>query len=200
MEFSKRLKLARKNKNLTQEELAKQIHVSRSLVARWEYGDVYPSVSYLDLLSKVLEVSIDELIDNEEKLNVIKKQDIKIRKIDRKIKTILYIGVTIFSLLTSILYFCKIYRFVGYDYSSGIKIEKVFYYYPIEGIGAECLWLVSLSIILNITLIVVLNIFTFRKNDLAPKLFKIILMILVISVIISALVFVIGALNPPKLK
>ena len=63
MEFSKKLKEIRRNKNLTQEELARIINVSRSLVARWEYGDVYPSVNNLELLAEKLNVNIDELIE-----------------------------------------------------------------------------------------------------------------------------------------
>ena len=98
MEFSKKLKEIRKNKNLTQEELANLINVSRSLVARWEYGDVYPSEDNLDLLSKVLNVSIDELIDKEEKKNVIKiKEKLSVIKVNKKIKQIIYIIVTLFS-------------------------------------------------------------------------------------------------------
>lgn len=200
MEFSKRLKSARKDKNLTQEELASLIHVSRSLVARWEYGDVYPSVEYLNLLAKTLEISVDELIDNEEKMNVIKKQENKLKKIDKKIKTVLYVGITIFSFLLPILYFCKIYWSICYDYSSGIKVEKILYYAPIDGIDNEFVWIVWLSFALNIILIIVLNVFTFRKKQFTSKLLKIILFILIVSIIVSILVFVMGTLNPPRLK
>ena len=75
MEFSKKLKEIRRNKNLTQEELARIINVSRSLVARWEYGDVYPSEDNLDLLSKVLNVSID--VNKDEILAYLEKKLIK---------------------------------------------------------------------------------------------------------------------------
>ena len=176
------------------------IHVSRSLVARWEYGDVYPSVNYLDLLAKVLDVTTDELIDNEEKMNVIKEQESKLKRIDKKIKIILYSGVTMFALLVPLLYFCRIYSFVGYDYSSGLKVEKIFYYAPIDGIDAKYIWIVFVSFALNISLIITLNIFTFRKKDFTSKLLKILILILTISIFVAVLVFIMGTINPPQLK
>lgn len=42
MNFSEKLKLLRKNKGFTQEELAEQLNVSRIAVAKWEAGQTYP--------------------------------------------------------------------------------------------------------------------------------------------------------------
>lgn len=200
MEFSKKLKEIRRNKNLTQEEQARIINVSRSLVARWEYGDVYPSVNNLELLAEKLNVNIHELIDSEEKMNVIKSQEKKLININGKLKLVIYTGITLFCVLVPILYFCNIYWTIAYDFSSGIKSEKIIYYSPISGIDNNFIWLFFVSLFSNISLLVLLNIFTFIKKDFASRLLKVLLIVLVISVVVSILVFVMETFNPPQLK
>ena len=53
--------LCEKN-NLTQEELAEQIHVTRQAVSRWETGEMQPNTDTLKLLSQVFDVSINTLL------------------------------------------------------------------------------------------------------------------------------------------
>ena len=53
MGFEERLKKLRQEKNLTQEELAKQIKSSRSNIANYENGKNLPSVEVLDKLSEI---------------------------------------------------------------------------------------------------------------------------------------------------
>lgn len=57
----------RKKANLTQEELAEKINVSRQTISNWELGSTSPNPEQLKLLSKTLKVSIDELLDNDVK-------------------------------------------------------------------------------------------------------------------------------------
>lgn len=77
MEFKDKLKELRNNANLTQEELANQIYVSRTLVSKWESGDRYPSMSNLARLAILFQIPQDELIgeqkerDNYNKYNII---------------------------------------------------------------------------------------------------------------------------------
>ena len=47
----------RTKKNLSQEELAKRVFVTRQAVSRWERGDTVPNTETLKLLSKELDVS-----------------------------------------------------------------------------------------------------------------------------------------------
>ena len=70
MEFSKKLQLLRKNKGLTQEELAAQIYVSRTAVSKWESGRGYPSIESLRALSSAFSVTVDELISADEVLSL----------------------------------------------------------------------------------------------------------------------------------
>ena len=57
------LKMLRKEKNLTQEQLAEQLNVSGRTVSRWETGRNMPDISLLVELSEFYDVSIPELID-----------------------------------------------------------------------------------------------------------------------------------------
>ena len=56
------LKLLRRRRGLTQEDLARLLGVSRITVARWESGQRFPTTEQLMKLSKVLEVSPEELL------------------------------------------------------------------------------------------------------------------------------------------
>lgn len=59
------LKKARKNKNYTQDKLAKLLGVSRSAVAIWESGNSQPDNRLLSVLADTLDVSVDYLLGRE---------------------------------------------------------------------------------------------------------------------------------------
>lgn len=65
MTLADKLKEARKNAGLTQNELAEKICVSRQAITKWESGKGIPDVENLKNISKVLDVSIDFLLDEE---------------------------------------------------------------------------------------------------------------------------------------
>lgn len=60
--FSTRLKLLRKSRRLTQEELADKLHISRSAIAQYEVGKRIPEYSTLKNMADYFEVSIDYLV------------------------------------------------------------------------------------------------------------------------------------------
>ena len=65
MSFSDNLKQIRKNYNLSQEELAEMLDVSRQAISKWEQGQGYPEVEKLLLLSSKLNISLDALMSGE---------------------------------------------------------------------------------------------------------------------------------------
>lgn len=65
MSFAENLKQLRKEKQLSQEELAELLDVSRQAVSKWEQGIGYPEVETLLLLSNLLNVSLDSLMETE---------------------------------------------------------------------------------------------------------------------------------------
>ena len=67
MSFADNLKQLRKEKQLSQEELAEILDVSRQAVSKWEQGIGYPEVEKLLLLSSKLSISLDSLMETETK-------------------------------------------------------------------------------------------------------------------------------------
>ena len=80
MSFSENLRFIRKQKNISQEQLAEMLNVSRQSVSKWESGVGYPETEKLILLSSRLNVSIDYLLN--ETSNIEGKDD----------KTIVYVS------------------------------------------------------------------------------------------------------------
>ena len=76
MEFNEKLQELRKQKGLTQEELAEILFVSRTAVSKWESGRGMPSIESLKAISKFFAVTLDDLLSSEELL-VIAEDDHK---------------------------------------------------------------------------------------------------------------------------
>lgn len=66
MTFGQKLKTLRINNNLTQDDLAEILFVSRTAVSKWESGRGMPNIESLKALSKYFSVTIDDLLSGEE--------------------------------------------------------------------------------------------------------------------------------------
>lgn len=63
----------RKECNLSQEQLGEKINVTRQTISNWELGETQPNPEQLTLLSKTLNVSVDELLSNDIKPILVEK-------------------------------------------------------------------------------------------------------------------------------
>ena len=70
MEFNEKLQELRKQKGLTQEELAESLYVSRTAISKWESGRGYPNIESLKEIAKFFGVTIDELLSGDELLTI----------------------------------------------------------------------------------------------------------------------------------
>lgn len=70
MDFQDKLKELRKNRGLTQEELAQALFVSRTAISKWESGKGYPNIDSLKAISKYFCVSLDDLLSTDEILTI----------------------------------------------------------------------------------------------------------------------------------
>ena len=70
MEFNEKLQELRKQKGLTQEELAEQLYVSRTAISKWESGRGYPNIESLKAIAKFFSVTVDELLSSGEVLTI----------------------------------------------------------------------------------------------------------------------------------
>ena len=70
MEFNEKLQELRKQKGLTQEELAEQLYVSRTAISKWESGRGYPNIDSLKAIARFFSVTVDELLSSDEILTI----------------------------------------------------------------------------------------------------------------------------------
>ena len=110
----------RKNKNLTQEQLAEKLGVTAKSISRWENGNTMPDYSLLKDLCNELDISINELLSGEE----IKESEYMMKaeenfiylkkKVDTTLKLLKFITYTCAGILIALfilnMYFNWLYR------------------------------------------------------------------------------------------
>lgn len=94
MTFGEKLKKLRADNNLTQEELADRLFVTRTAISKWETNRALPQIDNLKLISEIFGASIDELISD---------SDIQTkRSLDEKRAKIMYvIAISFLALATA---------------------------------------------------------------------------------------------------
>jgi len=73
MEIGKKIMDLRKKNGLSQEELAEKVGVARQTISKWELGETSPDLKQSKELSKIFNVSLDELTDNDIKNILVEK-------------------------------------------------------------------------------------------------------------------------------
>ena len=74
MELHEKLQELRKQRGITQEELAQSLYVSRTAVSKWESGRGYPSIDSLKAIAAFFQISVDELLSSNELLTIAEKE------------------------------------------------------------------------------------------------------------------------------
>jgi transcriptional regulator with XRE-family HTH domain len=97
MELGKQIKKHRQEVQLSQEELAERVYVSRQTISNWENDKSYPDVNSLVLLSETFQISLNNLIkgDIEVMKDVIQKEEIEKMNRYGKIYTIMLIATAV---------------------------------------------------------------------------------------------------------
>ena len=100
MKFGDNLKTLRKSKNLSQEQLAEKVNVTRQSVSKWETGEAYPEMNNILELCKIFHCKINELVndsiidvdslDEEVKMKVVKLKEEKQKKV-KVLSKIIYV-------------------------------------------------------------------------------------------------------------
>ena len=75
MEFHEKLQELRNSRNLTQEDLAEELYVSRTAISKWESGRGYPSIDSLKAISGFFSISIDELLSADALVSIAEKEN-----------------------------------------------------------------------------------------------------------------------------
>lgn len=102
MSFSENLQILRKKNNMSQEQLAEKLEVSRQAVSKWESGSGYPETDKLISICEIFECSIDEILKGKISENT-NEDKIKYEKLMNRFSKgmalavgIILVGVTIF--------------------------------------------------------------------------------------------------------
>ncbi len=76
IEFGEQLRRAREEKGMTQQTLAEQLYVTRQAVSRWECGDRYPDLITTKNISRILDVSLDDLLSGKDMTKVVERNPV----------------------------------------------------------------------------------------------------------------------------
>lgn len=100
MDFNKKLQHLRKQQNMTQEQLAEKLYVSRTAISKWESGKGYPNIESLKCIANVFGITIDELLSGDELIVVAQTENnTNLKKVYATIFGILDLGAILFVLL-----------------------------------------------------------------------------------------------------
>ena len=140
MELHEKLQILRKNRGMTQEELAEVLFVSRTAVSKWESGRGYPSIDSLKEISNYFSITIDELLSGEKLLSIAEREK---QAGIRRICDLLF-GITdLFSLLLIVLpLYPKTVN--GYVYSVSLSA-----YTEIAAVNRMAYWILFLALVLT---------------------------------------------------
>ena len=103
MEIGNKILELRKKLNITQEELADKVGVSRQTISKWELGETAPDLKQSKELSKIFNVSLDELVDNDVKAVITEKVSNTEKLAGLILKILKILGIFIVSCLAIII-------------------------------------------------------------------------------------------------
>ena len=111
----------RKKQGLSQEQLGELVNVTRQTISNWELNETTPNPGQLKLLSKALNVSIDELLDNDVK-NVLVEKVSNTEKLAGIIIKILKVAGIVFIIYVVLIVIAIIsFQFIGSSKASNIE-------------------------------------------------------------------------------
>lgn len=131
MKLGNQIKYYRSEKELSQEELAERVYVTRQSISNWENNKNYPDINSIALLSEVFEISIDNLIkgDLEKMKKEINSEEVK--KLNFYASMMGILMITAFISLIPLIKFIGLYGFIPYfvlvacAMFFAIKVEKI---------------------------------------------------------------------------
>lgn len=129
MELGNEISKRRKEAKLSQEQLAEKLNVTRQTISNWELGQTVPDINQAKELSKIFNISLDELADNNvkdiliEKINKTEKKTGEIQKV-LKVFFIAIIIIFIIIIIINLFYIIKRCRDTNLEKKSQILYEK----------------------------------------------------------------------------
>lgn len=146
MKFNEKLMELRKKEGLSQEELGYKLNVTRQTISKWELGQTTPEMDKLIEISKVFNISVDELLrENEETVNVDSSIDDGVIKNEKKNNKMYIIVLIAFIIVIA----CIVIKIISYFTSYNLfkksadkaldQVDQVLGTQETEEIGGETL-------------------------------------------------------------
>lgn len=107
MDIDKKLKDMREKAAFTQEQVAEALMVSRQTVSNWETGKSLPDIVSIIKLSDLYNISIDELLKGDQKMQIKIEKDAKLAQANKKVVFV----TAVVTLISLAIYFVSV--FVG---------------------------------------------------------------------------------------
>lgn len=98
MDIGQKLKSARQNVNLTQEEVADRIFVSRQTISNWENGKTLPDIVSVIKLSDLYGISLDELLKGDQKMMKHFEESTNVVKSNQRLICAIVLNIVLFCL------------------------------------------------------------------------------------------------------
>lgn len=109
MNLGKKIAELRKKNNLSQEELAEKVGVARQTISKWEIGDTTSDINQVKIISKIFNISIDELVDNDINNVIVEKVSNTEKLAGITIKILKVFGIMLIVFITLIFLFVIIF-------------------------------------------------------------------------------------------
>ena len=176
MEFYEKLQQLRKSRNMTQEELAEVLFVSRTAISKWESGRGYPNLESLKQISLYFSVSIDDLLSTD-RIIQLAQQESHLRL--RHLCGFLYAVVDLFALMLIVL---PLYPETvdGYVYSVNLWMYSEIAFY-----NKTIYWIMFIALLLCGLSGLVETYFKDNRTDLSMKISLVLAIVTVLYLSIS---------------
>ena len=102
MELYKQIKRYRTDMNLSQEELAEKIYVTRQTISNWENEKSYPDIISVIALSDLYSVSLDELLKGDQKMAEHLEESTNVVKSNKKLTGAILLNIILMILLIAL--------------------------------------------------------------------------------------------------
>lgn len=130
MDFSEKLLTLRKANNLTQEQLAEKLDVSRQSVSKWESGQATPELDKIVALSAIFDVTTDYLLKSSEiddlsvKTDILEKQQQQMLVREQKQRQIS--GCILYAIAVYLIFFCGVFYWAFSFFGNGSPTHLYF--------------------------------------------------------------------------
>ena len=139
MEFHEKLQLLRKQRGLTQEELAGMLFVSRAAVSKWESGRGYPGIDSLKAIARFFSVSVDDLLSGDEVLHIAEEDT-------RKMQT--HLRDLVFGLLDCSAVLLLFLPLFGYQAADAVQAVSLPYLTGVSPVVIVAYWSIVIAMML----------------------------------------------------